>query len=716
MLKKFIYTIVMVGSIFASEIDYSYAIDNLEVTTNQIYVNNSEDLSSRLTGTKKDRLQRFSIFGRRKALKSMKEQRTQNFINLLNELSTDSDVPKSSEIEISPSYEFEKPIETKINPKNLAEKENIKTGKANRIRSKELGLSRGTVRYNNPRALENPNIYGPYLSAMLKDENLQELIMLREEDLCDAFEQATIEHNILKSNPWFGKAKTEKIKILERKKEELKLYGRYLKVGENPDATLGEKVIDIEARRRLELESWDEELDQIDWDSEIELDTLFREKVRLNPFVFKYLAPGYEDDELEGSPEDFISATDINMPFRMNDYGVTDDFNEELPNLQRYKNFSLDNLLHYGPTYGEIINSLYIIALIRFFIMCVKYDPKSGFIIAIIGLASAFSYLDLFRDILRTGYDTFPGLPGLYRLSPDVHLLTEWEDYYRETSKIDVALDVRGLKENYDRYAYKSESAIYFLIKKILFWLRYQVFDTPSVRDFFQNYNENIAPKFLTTESIMNSCVIVYSFVWSLLLYVKARISKDILRNLLDSLYVSQVLRSTRRYLPYPLYWHLGMNYIIKNSFAGKWKSCVIKLDQFIQLKLVPEMRYEEIITAEYLRSYLLMVAVYLVLLAILHAVFNQFYYLPFISEIVDTMFGKRSDFKPITFLRENPQFGGGDLSWQSEWKFMESSRGDFKIWYGLLGKPRKYKLPKWARIFNPIWWLKKIKRKRSSK
>lgn len=721
MLKKFIYAILLIISLISSEIDSSYAVDNLEVTTNQtsvtnITTNKEIELSSRSTISKPDQSQKFSFFGKRKALKAMKEQRTQDFVNLLNELSTDSDVPKSSEIEISPAYEFEKPLETKINRKNLGERENITTGKANRIRAKELGLYRGTVRYSNPRALENPNIYGPYLSAMLKDENLQERIMIREEDICEAIEQATIEHNILKSNPWFGKAKTEKIKILERKKEELKLYGRYLKVGENPDATLEEKVIDIEARRRLELEDLEEELDQIDWDSEIDVDTLFREKVRLHPFVFKYLSPLYEDEELERSPEDFISATDVNMTYRRDDYDITDEINTEIPKFQRYKNFSLDNLLHYGPSYGEIVNSLYIIALMRFCIMSIKYDPKSGFIIAIIGLASAFSYMKLFRGILDTGYDTFPGIPNLYRLSPDVHLSREWIDYLREKAKVDIVLEEMGLRENTDPYLFARESKIYYIIKKILFWFRYQVFDTPSVQDFFQNCNENITPKFLTPENIIKSFMTVFLYVQGVLAYVTSKIPKMILQNIIDSLYVTQFLRSTRRYLPYPLYWHLGITFTIAGQFVGKWKSCVFKLDQFIQLKLVPEMRYEDIITAEYLRSYLLMTAVYLVLLAMLHAVFNQFYYLPFISEMVDTMFGKRTDFKPTKFLRENPQFGGGDLSWQNQWEFMESSRGDFKLWYGLLGKPRKYKLPKWAKIFNPIWWLKKIKRKRSSK
>lgn len=714
-MRRFMFTMIMVGSILISLVGDSSASVVSEVNTSNAH-NKNESLSSRLVTTKIDKDQKLSIFGKRKALKAMKEQRTQDFIDLLNDLSTDSDVPKSTEIETSPLYEFEKPFSPKINAKNLGEKENIKTGKANRIRAKELGLYRGTVRYSNPRALENPNIYGPYLSAMLKDENLQERIMIREEDLCEAFEQATIEKNILKSNPWFGKAKTEKIKILERKKEELKFYGRYLKAGENPVATLEEKVIDIEARRRLELEDLEEELDQIDWDSEIDVDTVFREKVRLHPFVFKYLSPLYEDEELERSPEDFISATDLNMTYRRDDYDITDETNTEIPKFQRYKNFSLDNLLHYGPSYGEIINSLYIIALMRFCIMSVKYDPKSGFIIAIIGLASAFSYIKLFRGILETGYDTFPGIPNLYRLSPDVHLSREWQDYWKEGGKVDVVLEIMGFKENRDTTILTQESKIYYIIKKILFWLRYRVYETPSVHDFFQNCNENITPKFLRPKNILDSFLTVFSYVQAILGYAKSLIPRMVLQNIIDTLYLTQFLRSTRRYLPYPLYWHLGINYIIAGQFVNKWKSCVMKLDQFIQLKLVPEMRYEDIITAEYLRSYLLMAAVYLVMLAMLHAVFNQFYYLPFISEMVDAMFGKRTDFKPVKFLRENPQFGGGDLSWQSEWKFMESSRGDFKIWYGLLGKPRKYKLPKWARIFNPIWWLKKIKRKRSSK
>ena len=675
-----------------------------------VYTKN-EDSSTNLNTAENLNFNKFSIFGKRKYKKLVRQKRTEDFINLLNEISGDSDTPEKSTIEAYTPYEYEKPLGTKITRKNLAEGTNIKTGAANRLRIKELGLTRGTAHYTNPRVIENPNIYGPYLSAMLRDENLQELIMLREDELCEAFERAYIEENVLNSNPWFGKVKREKAKIIARKNEELKLYGRFLKVGENPNATLREKVIDIEARRRLGIEDFDEEvLARIDWDSDVDLDTVIREKLQVHPFFYKYLAPIYSDEDVEeSSPEDFIRATDKNMTFRADDYNITLELNDELPFLNRYLNLTLDNLLHYGPTYGEVVNSLYILMLIRFFSLCIKYDPKSSFIISIIGFVSAYSYLKMFRAVLMCGYDTFPGTPNLFRLSSDVHLYTEFDESMKENAKS----FYRTTNTKPDPYPMGGESPFYFVVKKVLFWLRCKIYENPSVHDFIQDYYYNRVPDFLIWDKIVPIYLKVNEFVYYYFQIIRRLINNDNIDNILQSIYLSQFLRSCRKYIPYPLYWHLGIIFIIQNQFFPKWKTCMLKLDQFIQLKLVPEMRYEEILTVEYIRSYVFMFAVYLIMLAMLHAACNQYYYLPFISEMVDSFFGKRSEFKTSKFLTKNPQFGGGDLSWQNQWEFMEARRGDFKFWYGLLGKPRKYILPKWVRIFNPIWWLKKLKGKK---
>ena len=641
---------------------------------------------------------------------SVRQQRTRKFIEMLEEISGDYDSPKSSKIEGYYPYPYERPLKYQINRKNLSEDANIKTGKAARIRTKKLGLSRGPARYNNPRVLENPNIYGPYLSAMLKDEDLQQLVDFREDELCEAFEKAMIERNILESNSWLGKIKKEKAKIIERRNAEFKVYGRFLKPGENPNATLREKVMDIEARRRLGLDMWEEEiLDTFDWESEMTMDTLLRKKADVHPFFYKYLAPIYFDDELdEYSPEDFISMTDMNMTFRKADYDITDRISDELPNLDRYRNFTLDNLMQYGPTYGEIINSFYILGLIRFIIMSIKYNPTSGLIVAITGLASVYSYMALFKKMLLDGCDTYPGAPNLFRLGLEIHSYNEASDRFQK----EAARNIRLFRKFPSAYLLEPESMVYYTVKRILFWFRHHVFVGSSIENFVHYYDDKLAPDFLTSSDIIGTSIRIYSFIVYIFRSVKFFVG-DYAQSFIDGLYLSQILRGSRRFVPYPLYWHLGMNYMIKSLFFPKWESCIRKFDQYIQLKLVPEMRYEDIVTAEFVRTYWLIIAVYLVVLAMLHAIFNQFYYLPFVSEIVDVFFGKRSDFKQSQFLRNNPQLSGGDLSWQNQWEFMESRRGDFKIWYGLLGKPRKYKFPKWMRIFNPVWWLKRIRRRR---
>ena len=584
----------------------------------------------------------------------------------------------------------------------------VKSGRAARERTKKFGLSRATARFNDKKVLKAPRLYGPYLSAMLADEELQQEIGTREEEIVDAMRERIEEIEILNSR--FKKAK--KAKIRERIKNETIEYGRILRPGEKPDSTFREKLIDMEARRRLQLEDWTTTLYSVDGTNPLNVDKVLRKKLTLHPYYYKYRAPLFLEDEVaDRAPEDLIHFKDITpqledelMMLVNNGRNVSRDF------MVRYFAFSWDNMIHYGPTFSELLIFLGIVAGIRFFFMLLKYNPKISFIVACSSFLSAYAYFQLLGPICRVGTHAAPSWPRLFRL-----LVTpaeaQWFQEWTENSQ-----EYRNRYSPGFPHLVRSDlpmpSFAYYTIRNIAFWLKFQMQESTTFQSFLQYFDSKILPGSFTSAKILQSIMsVIQSAIQSIEYFII--LYKDEWNAFTNSLFLSQVLRSGRKYMPYPVLWHQGICFIIAQFFIARWLGFLKKIDLYIVCTLVPEMRYKDILTAEYVRTYLFIYAVYLIMLGMLHALFGQYYYLPFISEMTDAFFGKRSDFKPQLEVLKEKVVRGGDLSWQGKWEYWKPRKERFTIWHGLFGKPREYKLPKWMRIFNPIWWLKRLRRKR---
>ena len=583
----------------------------------------------------------------------------------------------------------------------------VKSGRAAREKTKKVGLSRATARFNDRKVLKASRLFGPYLSAMLADEDLQQKIGTREEELVDARRERLEEIEIL--NARFKRAK--KAKIRERMKQEKFMYGRVLEPGENPNATFKEKLIESEAKRRLRLEDWSTTFYVVDGANPLNMDKLLRKKVDLHPYYYKYRAPLFIEDEVaDRAPEELIHLKDISphledelMLLQNNGRNVSRDL------MLRYFEFSWDNMIHYGPTFSEILIFLCIVASIRFCFMSLKYNPKIGLILAGSSLLSAYAYFQLLGPICEYGTHAAPSWPRLFRLvmgPAEGEWFHDWRKESVEFNKNMLGPDPRS------RLHRPLPSLAYYTIRNLTFWLKFKLGESATFQSFLQNFDSEILPSSFTLQGILESILspIQYGITAIEYMITKYRDSWD---NFTDSLFLSQVLRSGRKYVPYPVLWHWGICWMIGSFFMPKWLGFLKKIDLYVVCTLVPEMRYEQILTAEYVRTYLFIYAVYIIMLAMLHALFGQYYYLPFISEMTDAFFGKRTDFKPQFPILDNEIIRGGHLPWQSQWEYWQPRKKRIKLWYGLFGKPREYKFPKWMRIFNPIWWLKRLKRRR---
>jgi hypothetical protein len=143
-------------------------------------------------------------------------------------------------------------------------------------------------------------------------------------------------------------------------------------------------------------------------------------------------------------------------------------------------------------------------------------------------------------------------------------------------------------------------------------------------------------------------------------------------------LFYTIVLRLGKKYVPYPLQWH-GMVYtmytqgiatFIYNRFSNSMK--------FLKEVLIPQARISEIQLLEMIQTTFIVTLFYGIMLAMLHAIFSQYYYLPFVAQNIDAHIGKRP---------KDSILSGGYASWQDEQQLFIPSKADYKIWFGFLGK-----------------------------
>ena len=563
-----------------------------------------------------------------------------------------------------------------------------KTGRAARLRTESYGLSRSTANYTDRLFIKNPSLYGPYVSALLADEDFQQVIDDRNDAIIEERVEDAEERAILRTRFWLNRAK--KVEIRDRKQAEKREYGHELVPGELVNPTLKEKMIDREAKRREMLGG----VDMIAIQTPLERDQSLRAKLTLHPFIYKFRSPEYTPYMAERAPEDLISIADLRgNVFKDEQYAVGPTNLQRANYLEKYMGFSWENVFSYGPTLGDIINFVFIIGFLRFCYFSLKFNPKVGFIIAGTGVICAYAYKSMFFKVLLTGINALPAWPRFFRLAFDA----ADTDVVQALAKDIVSQEGKNDGGQYfDPYTFSPEDTFTPIILKL---------GDPVVSYLKNNVSEQVFEKisriYLFTLGIPDKIVIFTESTMNL---------KD---SLLNQVYLTQVLRSGRRYVPYPMLFHFGTCYVIQQFMLNNWVNYQKRIDLFIFERLVPEMRYSELVYAEYIRTYITVAGLYLILLAMLHALFNQYYYLPLISETFDVFMGKRGSYKVDYSFATDERYQGGDLSWQAEWDFLKPRKKSWKVWYGLLGKPRKYKIPKWLRIFNPFWWATRKKRRR---
>lgn len=155
---------------------------------------------------------------------------------------------------------------------------------------------------------------------------------------------------------------------------------------------------------------------------------------------------------------------------------------------------------------------------------------------------------------------------------------------------------------------------------------------------------------------------------------------KSIKNEFKSLLLYSVVLRMGKRFVPYHIQWHV-MFYVLYGTVGHPYWKWYVNSREFLQNILIPEQRYEEIELMKILHCFYLGIAVYLILLAMLHALFSQYFYIPLYVPNIEAHIGKRP---------KNNIYSGGYTSWQDEIELFRWRPENLKLWFGFLGKSLK--------------------------
>ena len=303
-----------------------------------------------------------------------------------------------------------------------------------------------------------------------------------------------------------------------------------------------------------------------------------------------------------------------------------------------------------GFTIDEFQKAMVFLCLVRFIIYSIKYNPITSFKICAIGSVSCFLWAFALNDCVRYYYTYLKYWPLLTRI--------EWEDI-----SFARMAEMRAM----DRVAAMQ-------IKKL----------TGEIPTY---HFEWIKPLFkMMPAEISHITDPIYEYIRKDLYSVLKVIYRTQIRRYLPFVSYILIVRVGKKYCPYHIRWH-GTFIMLYSQFVDIFFDSAERAHKMIFYTLLPQGRYQEASNMKVYLGALAFVHISFVMYAMLHAIFSQYFYVPFIVQNIELQVGPRPK-KSI--------YSGGYTAWQDEFVFYDIKfREMMRLWWGFLGRgvkkrPRK--------------------------
>jgi len=349
-----------------------------------------------------------------------------------------------------------------------------------------------------------------------------------------------------------------------------------------------------------------------------------------------------------------------------------------------------------GLTLADIENVLFFILFIRFVILAIRYNLKTSFYITCIGLFAGYLWYRHLIDLISMYRSVLLKLPFLHKLGMDA---VQLRSMHRQMVLTDLKLG-----ENV--HWYNPGQVFYYSFTKGIInidsetGLRYYIDPISMViSKFSEPLKSNILPLYYKVyNKIIPKIYDVCSKFWNQLSGVAA---------------YAVITRIGKRYCPYLVRWHWTFLLII-GMVEQIFIYFIYRVYYFQTFVLIPQTKIAEtyidpnlLLQINILNGIIACVVlshIGLILFGLFHAIWGQYFYVPFFVENTELHIGPR----PLDSL-----YSGGQTSWQNpKEKEKNLKRLLPKLWYGWFGRGTK---DRWSvmipimRFFNKV--LRQLKK-----
>ena len=326
--------------------------------------------------------------------------------------------------------------------------------------------------------------------------------------------------------------------------------------------------------------------------------------------------------------------------------------------------------IQFGLNLGDIESLLFFILFVRFIILAIRYNLKTSFYITCIGFLAGYLWYRHLIDIIVNYKHLLTNLPFLSRLGTDAVQISikQYKGIINEST----------LGENINWY--NPGQLIYYSILKAIINV-----DPETGQKYYIDPLSMIVSKF---EDGNNSPIIsLYYKLYHTIIPKVFNICKNFWNQLSGIVAYAVITRIGKRYCPYLIRWHwtllLMVTFVegIILSFVDRANGFKIFLstnsDINISLSLQVQTQLLNTIVASIVLAH-----VGFLIFALFHAIWGQYFYIPFLVENAELHIGPRP---------KNSIYSGGNTAWQDpEEKEKKLNKFLPKIWYGWFGRGTK--------------------------
>jgi len=346
-----------------------------------------------------------------------------------------------------------------------------------------------------------------------------------------------------------------------------------------------------------------------------------------------------------------------------------------------------------GLTLSDIENVLFFILFIRFVILSIRYNLKTSFYITCIGLFAGYLWYRHLIDLISMYRTVLLKLPFFHKLGVET----------LQSVAIHRQMALKDLKLEENAHWYNPGQVLSYAFTKGITdvdldtGLRYYI---DPISMFISNLQEPTKSKIFPLYYKIYNKVIpkiydICSKFWNQLSGVAA---------------YAVITRIGKRYCPYLVRWHWTFLLII-SMIEQIFIYFIYRVYYFQSFVLIPQLQsYDSAIDQKLilqingLNAIIVCVVVThigFVLFGLFHAIWGQYFYLPFFVENTELHIGPRP---------KNSIYSGGNTAWQDvEEKEKRLNRGFPKLWYGLFGSGSQ---SNWKLNINFKKFIKKIRKK----